>query len=84
MDLSKIIQFMIFVIFILIMSKVFGFSDNGSMVLLAVVGGGAVFILIMVVSTQITNRRKAKSEREGSVPTIPKKVNKKKNPYKKK
>lgn len=84
MDLSKIIQFMIFVIFILIMAKVFGFADNGYMVLIAVLGGGAVFILIMIVSTQITNHRKAKAEREGNVPTIPKKVKKKKNPYKKK
>lgn len=66
------------------MSKVLGFADNGYMVLLTVVVGGAVFILIMVISTKITNHRKAKAEREGSVPTIPKKVKKKKNPYKKK
>lgn len=82
MDFGRIIQFMFFIIVILVMAKIMGFADNGVAVIAACVIGGLVYILIFALSSKISNAKKTKNE--GRVSSTPVKKPKKKNPNKKK
>lgn len=56
-NLGSILQFMFFIIAILIMSKVLGFADNGTAVIIACVVGGLAFVLINIVSSKLKERK---------------------------
>lgn len=85
MRVGSIIQFMIFMIIILVMAKVMGFADNGTAVLAACGIGGAAYVLIFIISTKLHNwRATRKEEKSVNSDTFSKKKNKKKNPNKKK
>ena len=62
--LGGIIQFMLFIIVILIMAKLFGFADNGIAVLAACVLGGLVYGLIYLISNNIRKRREYKASED--------------------
>ena len=57
---GNIIQFMFFIVIILIMAKVLGFADNGFAVIAACVVGGLAYGLIYFISSKISGRKKAK------------------------
>lgn len=57
---GNIIQFMFFILVILIMAKVLGFADNGFAVIAACVVGGLVYGLIYFISSKISSRKNEK------------------------
>ncbi len=58
---GNIIQFMFFIIIILVMAKIFGFADNGFAVIAACVIGGVAYALIYLVSSKLRDKKEVKT-----------------------
>lgn len=54
------IQFMFFIVVILIIAKIFGFADNGTAVIAACVIGGLAYGVLYFIFSKLRNRKEEK------------------------